>query len=160
VLVARPSPASRHVLVATDLSDSSLLALSAAHEEARRRKARLTVIHCMDFPPSTMALGFAPMVPADPADPHSRAALAKHANQEVRRALAGLGVVADVLVDPGRARASIANAAEQLSAELVVVGTHGRTGFQRMLLGSVAEAVVRHAPCSVLVVRSRSAPVR
>lgn len=160
VLVARPSPSSRHVLVATDLSDSSLLAIQAADEEARRRQAKLTVLHCMDFAPPMMALGFAPAVPADPADPHSRSAQAKEARLQVQATLARLGVKAEVLVDPGWARAAVPNAAEQLSAELVVVGTHGRTGLRRMLLGSVAESVVRHAPCSVLVVRARPAPAR
>ncbi|MBK7643671.1 MAG: universal stress protein [Planctomycetes bacterium] len=154
VLVARPSPSSSQVLAATDLSKSSLPALSAAHAAALRRNARLTVLHCMDFPPTMMAIGFAPMLPADPEDPNSRVAQMKQADLQVRSTLAGLGVTAEVLVEPGRARGVIPDAAEQLSAELVVVGTHGRTGLTRMLLGSVAESVVRHAPCSVLVVRA------
>lgn len=48
----------------------------------------------------------------------------------------------------------IVRLAEDYEADLVVVGTHGRTGFERMLVGSVAETVVRHASCPVLVVRS------
>jgi nucleotide-binding universal stress UspA family protein len=47
-------------------------------------------------------------------------------------------------------------ARDDRSIELVVVGTHGRTGVSRALIGSVAERVVRHAPCSVMVVRSRT----
>ena len=160
VLIARPSPLSREVLVATDLSASSLLALPVAYEEARRRKARLTVLHCLDLPPTMMSMGFAPAVPADPEDPHSRAALAKQATLQVRSALSNLGVVADVLIDPGWGRVVIPDSAERLPAELVVVGTRGRTGIQRMLLGSVAESVVRHAPCSVLVVRGNAAAAR
>jgi len=103
-----------------------------------------------------MTMGFAPAVPADPADPHSRVALAKQAELQVQSALARLGVVADIVIDPGRARVAIPNISEQLPAELVVVGTHGRTAFRRMLVGSVAESVIRHAPCSVLVVRATS----
>lgn len=43
--------------------------------------------------------------------------------------------------------------AERIRADLIVIGSHGRTGLKRMLMGSVAEVVVRHAPCSVVVVR-------
>jgi nucleotide-binding universal stress UspA family protein len=154
VLVARPSPSNGQVLVATDLSEASLLAISAAYAVAQRRQGKLTVLHCMDFPPNMLALGFGPLVPADPEDPHSRVALAKQAEAHLRDLLASLCVVADIRVDPGRALAAIPDVAEQLPAELVVVGSHGKTGFKRMLLGSVAESVVRHAPCSVLVVRA------
>lgn len=53
----------------------------------------------------------------------------------------------------GSPKRSIVATAESLKVDLVVVATHGRTGLARMALGSVAEAVVRSAPCSVLVVR-------
>ena len=52
----------------------------------------------------------------------------------------------------GDARELILDRAKHLPADLIVMGTHGRRGFQHLLLGSVAEAVVRHAPCPVLVV--------
>jgi len=55
----------------------------------------------------------------------------------------------------GDARVEIVQAAADWSADLVVVGSHGRTGVSRWLLGSVAEYVVRHAPCSVEVARAR-----
>jgi universal stress protein A len=51
------------------------------------------------------------------------------------------------------AAATVVNLAEEMKAELIVVGTHGRTGLSRLALGSVAESVVLHAHCSVLVVR-------
>jgi nucleotide-binding universal stress UspA family protein len=154
VLVARPSPPTGRVLAATDLSEASLLAISAASAEARRRKAKITVLHCMDFPPTMMAMGFAPLVPAPPEDPKSRVALSNRAAANVREAIAKLGVEADVVVDQGPPRASIAAIAEQMPAELVVVATRGRTGLERLLLGSVCESVVRHAHCSVLAVRA------
>jgi nucleotide-binding universal stress UspA family protein len=154
VLVARPSPSTRKVLVATDLSEPSLRAISAANDEARRRKAKLTVLHCMDFPPTMMAMGFAPLVPAPPEDPNSRAAQSKAAAAKVREAIARLGVDAEVVVDQGPPKAAIPDIAEQLPAELVVVATRGRTGLKRLLLGSVCESVVRHSHCSVLAVRA------
>jgi len=57
------------------------------------------------------------------------------------------------LLRNGPAAATILSAASELPAQLLVVGTHGRTGLSRVALGSVAEAVVRAAPCSVLTVR-------
>jgi nucleotide-binding universal stress UspA family protein len=60
---------------------------------------------------------------------------------------------AEALFRDGPAAAAIVAAAAELPAELVVVGTRGRTGWKRLALGSVAEAVLRRAACSVLVVR-------
>jgi len=56
----------------------------------------------------------------------------------------------------GEPAVEIVNAANQLAANLIVVGSHGRGGVSRALLGSVAETVSRHAPCPVLVVRAKS----
>jgi nucleotide-binding universal stress UspA family protein len=53
----------------------------------------------------------------------------------------------------GEPRGKIVDVAARWKADLIVVGSHGRTGLERLLMGSVAEAVVRHAPCSVHVVR-------
>ena len=67
-----------------------------------------------------------------------------------RRALATFG---EVLVEPGDARDAIVAVAKRLDADLIVIGTHGRRGFSRFMLGSVAEDVLRRAPCPVLAVR-------
>jgi nucleotide-binding universal stress UspA family protein len=64
---------------------------------------------------------------------------------------AGFRVSADVLV--GEARAAIIDSAKEWGADVIVVGSHGRTAIGRFLLGSVSSAVMRHAPCSVQVVR-------
>lgn len=58
-------------------------------------------------------------------------------------------------VAAGRPTDEIVKAARKWQADLIVIGSHGRTGVQRALLGSVAEAVTRHAPCPVLVVREK-----
>lgn len=60
-----------------------------------------------------------------------------------------------VYVTTGEPAERIVTLAESVDAELIVVGTHGRSGVERLLLGSVAEAVVRRAPCGVLVIRPR-----
>jgi nucleotide-binding universal stress UspA family protein len=68
-------------------------------------------------------------------------------------ALARTGAAGETRVMEGEAANAIVACAEELGAELVVVGTHGRTGLRRLALGSVAERVVRNASCSVLTVR-------
>lgn len=67
--------------------------------------------------------------------------------------LKGKGLSAETVVREGDPRAAIVDEAEQWGADLIVVGSHGKTGLMRWLLGSVAQAVVGHAPCSVEVVR-------
>jgi nucleotide-binding universal stress UspA family protein len=58
-------------------------------------------------------------------------------------------------VPVGEPAAAIVEAAREWSANLIVIGSHGRSGFDRVLLGSVAEGVSRHAPCPVMVVRTQ-----
>jgi nucleotide-binding universal stress UspA family protein len=64
-------------------------------------------------------------------------------------------VTTETIVREGDPRSAIVDEAEEWGADLIVVGSHGRTGLKRWLLGSVAHAVVGHAPCSVEVVRRR-----
>lgn len=69
-------------------------------------------------------------------------------------ARAGAHVVADVIVRPLSIGDAIVARADELHTDLIVMGTHGRTGIKRVVLGSVAEHLVRHAPCPVVTVRS------
>ncbi|HEX6274272.1 MAG TPA: universal stress protein, partial [Polyangiaceae bacterium] len=85
--------------------------------------------------------------------------LAEHARDWSERAadtLQRAGLSAEALVRYGDPRSEIVDEASSSSADLVVVGSHGRTGLKRLLMGSVAESVVRHAPCSVEVVREKA----
>jgi len=82
----------------------------------------------------------------------------KYAEDLVLRAAArleGTGLHVDTIVREGDPRTEIVDEATDWRADLIVVGSHGRTGLTRLLLGSVAQAVVAHAPCSVEVVRRR-----
>ncbi len=72
---------------------------------------------------------------------------------EVVRGARGAGVTAEFFVWGGDPGSSITAAAQAEHADLVVVGTRGRSGAERMLLGSVSDYVVRHADCPILVVR-------
>jgi nucleotide-binding universal stress UspA family protein len=71
-----------------------------------------------------------------------------------RMAAPGLSVETAVL--EGDPRTAIVDAADEWQADLIVVGSHGRTGLKRLIIGSVAQAVVAHAHCSVEVVRRRT----
>jgi nucleotide-binding universal stress UspA family protein len=157
VLVTRPGPRTGWVLAATDLSDPSWPAVAAAGVEARRRGARVTLVHSLDTMMQTVwAAGTAVVIPFRPS-PEARAEAFKTADERLQKALSRTGAEGETAVLEGPPAADIVRLAGELPAELVVVGTAGRTGLRRTLLGSVAEAVVRDAPCSVLVVRLRNA---
>jgi nucleotide-binding universal stress UspA family protein len=80
----------------------------------------------------------------------------KHGQEVVLRAEQALkraGYTVQATVEEGDPKSKIIDQATQWNAELIVVGSHGRKGVDRFLMGSVSEAVVRHAPCSVEIVR-------
>jgi nucleotide-binding universal stress UspA family protein len=76
---------------------------------------------------------------------------------QVARNLREAGFKSSELVDFGDAKTKIIENATKWGADLIVVGSHGWKGLNRFLLGSVSEAVARHAPCSVEIVRIRPA---
>jgi len=156
VLVVRGEAApGRCVLAASDLSERSLPAIQAAADEATRLGLPLSVAHAIDaswvaFNAYTSAMlsavgPSAPLVPEGPQREAARTALAG--------AIENLGVSATAVVLDGPPADAIVDWASAERAALVVIGTHGRTGLSRVLLGSVAESVVTRAPCSVEVVR-------
>src|SRR5439155_18076193 len=101
---------------------------------------------------STSAAQFYPEGPGDPEAKARQIALA-----QIRELLAAEGIdvaAPEVRVSPDAAEA-IVEYAKDVHADIIVVGTHGRSGVSRLLMGSVAEHVVRTAPCPVLVVRPR-----
>jgi nucleotide-binding universal stress UspA family protein len=133
------------IVVPIDFSDKSFEAVAAALEFVDDA-SHLHVVHAL---PS--------LEPAEPGviwstiDNPSRA---HHAEQAIRERL-GDGACKDAQIsvvfgDPGR---EVAEYAEKVSAELIVLPSHGRTGITRMLIGSVAERVIRLAHCPVLVLR-------
>jgi nucleotide-binding universal stress UspA family protein len=152
VLVARAGARTGRVVVATDLSDPSLPALQAAVREGRRPGVRVTAVHCAEpvavFAGPDHGPAGAPVVtPASAAEERERA------QANLAAALQQCGFEGDQRVVVGSPTVAILATAEELRAELIILGTRGKTGLWRVLLGSVAEAVVRHAACSVLVVR-------
>lgn len=138
----------RRIVVATDFSDSSKFAVRYAVALAKRLASRLTILHVCE-----------PIVAGDLYGSVEAVALTREKEKSARRELASLvsrvggrGVQAKGVVELGLALDVIIERAE--SASLLVMGTHGRSGFSRMFIGSVAEKVVRSASCPVLVVRA------
>lgn len=154
-LIARHSP--RGIVVGTtDFSDPSLPAVEAAASEAQRRGSRLQVLHIVDVGIFALAGagGALPLLPGAPSiSLPAIDELVIAAQSRLRDALMRFAIDGEAVVKFGPAASTIVDHAASPPAELVVVGTHGRTGLSRLTLGSTAEAVIRSAPCSVLVVR-------
>ncbi len=154
VLVARPVQKKGMVLAATDFSDPALPALLEAASIARARGARLGLVHCIEMAPDPAVALSAPFGGGWSGPPPEVYDSARSAAESMLRDTAErLHAEAEVFAEVGNAARTIIDTAERTQAELLVIGTHGRTGISRLLLGSVAEKVVRGAPCSVLVVR-------
>ena len=154
VLVARASPEKGAVLAATDFSDPALPAIDAAADFAKRRNVSLTVMHSLGVASNAVAaaaipLGGGPIMPGREAVRDARAA----ATQLIEESLRKLGLDGSVVVADGLPEDEIVRVASTLPAQLVVMGSLGRTGLSRIALGSVAENVARTAPCSVMVIR-------
>lgn len=157
VLVARASAPTGKILAATDFSDPAIPAVAAAASVARARGARLTLLHSVDMLPNPAIAAAAPFGASWVVVPPDLIELGRtNATALLQDLLARVGAEGDIRVAVGNPAGAIVRAAEELPADLVVLGTRGRTGLARMTLGSVAEAVVRSSPCSVLVVRHAS----
>jgi nucleotide-binding universal stress UspA family protein len=148
VLVARSGKGHGGVLAGTDLSPPSLRAVMAGGEEARSRGTLLKVVHAVGFLELEAAYLIGRATPGMSRDV-GYAAFARALESAVEE----LHVTATCEILEGSPAAAILRVATSLDAELVVVGSHGKTGLARIALGSVAEKVARNAHCSVLVVR-------
>jgi nucleotide-binding universal stress UspA family protein len=140
----------QHLLVPTDFSEYADGALDYAIELAKTLQARLTVLYVYYLP--SLALGeVSPVVIDD-----TLQAMETNARQQAQKALARVlraGLQGDSVIVEGTPFQMIIDTAKDKGADLIVMGTHGRTGLSHVLMGSVAEKVVRLAPCPVLVTR-------
>jgi nucleotide-binding universal stress UspA family protein len=133
----------KNILCATDFSDSSDFAFRVACALARDYEARLTVLHVVLPPLGAYGEGW--YLPEDyGASQHDK--LLQLQPHDPR-------VVTEHRLIEGEAVPTILRLAADMGADLIVMGTHGRKGFGRLLMGSVAEQVVRRAPCPVLTVK-------
>jgi nucleotide-binding universal stress UspA family protein len=160
-----------HVLVPTDFSEPAAQALRCAIEQAATHRARVTLLHVM--PAHTRTDVYYPTPVSGPqagCDPEATARVGmlwpSESTTVVRRdpSDAALTQLHDLIpyafrdtweteLAVGPTAETIVRVAREREADLIVMGTHGRTGLQHVLLGSVAEKVVRLAPCPVLTVR-------
>jgi nucleotide-binding universal stress UspA family protein len=134
------------ILLPTDFSKSSEAALRFACALARDYQARLLLLHVVEPPVYYGELGMAVPLPAD-------------FDESLRRRLEQLvppesGVAADTMLVEGNAAREILRVAEEQHCDLIVMGTHGRSGLSRVVLGSVAEDVVRHSRVPVLTLKT------
>jgi nucleotide-binding universal stress UspA family protein len=142
----------RRILCPTDFSDFSESALEQAIALGKRYRAEITCLHVVPtlMPPS---IGFA-------LPPRSDARARQAALEELGRFAAparAAGFEPRLEVREASVAPTILEVARSLPADLVVMGTHGLSGFERLMLGSVAEKVLRRAPCPVLTVPQRAA---
>jgi nucleotide-binding universal stress UspA family protein len=143
----------KHILVPTDLSEGAEQALAYACELARTLDAEIHLLNVVTVP----ALGVPELGVAMTATVIDQLVVENQtALQELARGrcAARLG---QVLIKAGDPRDMINRTAQELGVDLIVMGTHGRRGLTRALLGSVAESVVGSAPCAVLTVRLKEA---
>ena len=158
-----------HFLVPTDFSEMALHALSYALEEARLHQAKLTLLHVLPPHSVTDVYYASPEPPRSTSDPRLDELLGSYGPSEPTVVRSdpdqdALTRLRDLMPDTFRgmweaevARGEPADAivrfAQERDIDLIVMGTHGRSGLQHVFLGSVAEKVVRQAPCPVLIVR-------
>jgi nucleotide-binding universal stress UspA family protein len=141
----------KHLLCPIDGSEQSLEALDMAARFAAEQQARLTIFMAVD-PSKAAAMAFGdPVMTGACLD-----ALEGDAKSLVRDAVARVQTTIDpqTAVDSGQPIEAIVQYASTHGCDIIVMGSHGRSGIQRALLGSVAEGVVRHANVPVLIDRS------
>jgi len=144
------------ILVAVDGSDTSLHALKHAIELAGNLSATLRIVHVVD-------MNWLPLAPELAIDIEAISAVRRSAGQRIladaRETAQKAGLDAEAMLmetetPTQHVAEAIAKEATRWPADLVLLGTHGRRGFQRMLLGSVAEGMARRSPVPVLLVPS------
>jgi nucleotide-binding universal stress UspA family protein len=143
----------KKILCPVDLSDVSRHTIAHAALLARWYKARIAALHVCN-PVTIPATDFA-RVGADV--PGLTAEELKDAREQVAACFSSItDVDIDLFVQTGQPAKQILAAATSLSADMIVIGTHGAGGFEHLLLGSVAEKVLRRSPCPVLTVPPQS----
>ena len=138
----------QHILVPIDFSQDSEHAVDTAVGLARQFQARLTLLHAIHIPEAAEVNLAAYM-------DKIRSEADQSMTPRLKR-VQDAGATAEAVTVVGAPSQTIVDTARDRQADLIVMGTHGRTGLRHMLIGSVAERVVRMAPCPVMVVPRES----
>ncbi len=136
------------ILLAVDNSSSSDEAVRAVIAQHNVPGVEVRVLHAAELPILFEAPEMAEYIPPEESTAEAQALVAKAADQ-----LHSAGIKASTAVVQGVPKSVILDDAKSWGADLIVLGSRGRKGLQRFLLGSVSEAVLRHAHCSVEIVR-------
>jgi universal stress protein A len=143
----------RHMLAPTDFSEFSKQAIVFALELAKKFGAKLSILHVVELPPYPVEGYVAPSLTATFLDD-----LERQASQELAQVVPeaeSAGVEVARLVTVGSPYRKIVDMTEAEQVDLIVMATAGRTGFSHLIMGSIAERVVRTASCPVLTIRPR-----
>jgi len=145
----------RTVLHPTDFSEHSDYAFRLASSLARDYGARVIVLHVLERP----VLTYTGVMTAPPPPPPSAEQRQAVQEQLHRIKPPDVAIVLEHLLEEGDPATAILQVAQDRQCELIVMGSHGRTGLGRLLMGSVAEQVLRKASCPVLTVKTPQRPV-
>lgn len=141
------------LLLAVDNSEYSLEAVRQVSTHFNPKTTEIKMLHVLTpasySTPPQMSRGYAPEMKELEKEARSYV-------EDVAKELRIAGFAVDGTVETGEARSTIIDSAADWGADLIVVGSRGHKGLERLLLGSVAESVVRHAKSSVLVVRKQA----
>ncbi|HET7680192.1 MAG TPA: universal stress protein [Xanthobacteraceae bacterium] len=157
----------KRILVAVDGSDTSDSALKTAIGLAKDQKASLRILHVADLSPATLAVADMPVADPDLLDKIGEAIqaggqtiLTRSLNEARAASVEADTSLKTFRIPVGQVSDVIEEEAELWNADLIIVGTHGRRGFRRLILGSVAESLARISTKPVLLVRAQAAPLR
>jgi nucleotide-binding universal stress UspA family protein len=142
----------KKILVPTDFSQHAAEALSAAADLAGRYDAAITIVHAYEPLAYTLADGYMMLSPQQHADVLTEFSKSLAVAKSSALAAGARAVETEQL--QGVAASEIVERARSGGFDLIVMGTHGRKGISHAVLGSIAERVLRHAPCPVLVVKA------
>jgi nucleotide-binding universal stress UspA family protein len=149
------TPRFRRILAPTDFSDEATAGTNYAIHLARKLGATLLLVHVIEPLPAFEGMETLPVLRT----PSELAKLARSRLKKIADAETRDGPRLSTSVVTGKPFKAITTTASEQSSDLIVLATLGRTGLHRALIGSTAERIVRHAPCSVLTVSAR-APIR
>jgi nucleotide-binding universal stress UspA family protein len=144
----------RRILHPTDFSSASRAAFDRALAMCRDSRAELVILHALTPIVPMMGEGYVPPQTYDAIDAAARQGAQRKLDALVARARKARVRVRGLVVE-GSAHERIVRAAKRLRADLIVMGTHGRSGLARLFVGSVASRVVSAASCPVMTVRGR-----
>jgi universal stress protein A len=144
----------KKILYATDYSKASARAFDEAVKLAKQNRAELLVVHVVEPTPYVAGEEFASAEIYAKLDDMAKRD-AQSAMSKLMLRLKKLKVKAQSLLLRGSAREQIVKAAKSKKADMIVIGTHGRTGLSKLFMGSVAGSVVSTAACPVMTVRGR-----